>query len=178
MDNHDVNRYVDPEFEFSLIPPVGWHFQSSEHVAEMRKRVDIDELKTARMPIFVATKHADVEDDVNPTIQIAFRPIPRPRPESWLQFQSFVNTTFEDLFEDFTVLQEPTFIHIGEIEAVVSRASYTVAYLGDKPLRVLGRSFTVPRGDDMFQIGMAGPLEGDDVCEAEFEETLSSIQFH
>lgn len=178
MESQDAHRYVDPEFGLSLVPPMGWHFKSSPEVAELRKRVGIDELKTARMPIFVATKHADVEDDVNPTIQIAFRPTPRPRPESWLAFQSFVNNQFENLFEDFTILLEPTFIEIGGIEAVVSRASYTVAYLGDKPLRVLGRSFIVPRGDDMFQIGMAGPLEGDDVCETEFEETLSSIQFH
>jgi hypothetical protein len=177
MNSPNCERYLDPEFGFSICPPPGWHFQSQATVAETRERVGIDEIKSARMPLFIATKYAETTEIVNPTIQIGFRPIPHPRPESWLRFQTFVNSQFEGIFEDYRVLLEPSSIVVGGLEAVMTRASFTVGYLDDEPLRVLARSFTVPRGDDMFQIGMSGPLEGDDICEREFDETLTSIEF-
>jgi hypothetical protein len=46
----------------------------------------------------------------------------------------------------------------------------------DTKYEVRSRTWVVPRGPYFFMIAMSGPLAGEDVSEAEFEQVLASIE--
>ena len=166
----------------ALTKPPGWQIASLEAVQENRGRVRLADaelqqaLQTrATAPLFVFTKHQEPYPALNPSIQITMRPSGSLAGMAPTALLKTAVTAMQRALPDFKYLTPIRATRVSGWPAATLRATYTLnTASGSHP--VVTRIWLVPRGAFMFLIGMSGPPDGPDVSEAEFTQTLASIE--
>ena len=78
-------------------------------------------------------------------------------------------------FPDLTYVDEVQDANIDGIDGAYTKIKYTVS-AGDQKFPTLARMWMVPRGHNIFIVGMSGPQEGPDVSEDTFMKIFKSIK--
>jgi hypothetical protein len=132
-------------------------------------------LQRATAPLFAFSRYQEPHATLNPTVQVVLRPRPASLPESATPLLRVAVVTLQKAFPDFAFVEPIQDVEVGGMRAAYMKATYTLTTASKRELRVLSRTWLVPRGSFMFLIGMSGATDGDDVCEAEFAAALKSI---
>ncbi|MDX9971753.1 MAG: hypothetical protein RBU21_02055 [FCB group bacterium] len=170
-----------PDFGFQIDLPSDWTVQDTGFVMANRERVDMGSpalqrrFQQATVPILACTRYPDGYDDVNPTVQTTFRPMPQLGVPATLVLEKMTGLMGQ-MFEDFRFIEEPVETELGGLPAARARISYAMFNSDERRFDVLARSWIVPCGKMMFIIGMSGTTQGDNVCEDEFNGMAASIR--
>lgn len=177
----DWQTYHLPEFGFQIEIPPNWIVQDTGFVMANRERVDMGNpelqrrFQQATPPIFACTRYPDGYNDVNPTAQATFRPLPQPGVPPTLILEK-MTAFMGQMFEDFRFLETPVDTELGGMPAARARVSYAMFNSDERRFDVLARSWIVPCGNMMFIVGMSGAAQGENVCEDEFNGIAQSIR--
>jgi len=178
----EVNTFTSSTAGFTICKPECWSFQSAEAIAENRasarmKDKELEKLvrERANAPLVALTRFPEPYDDLNPSVQVMFRPLGQLADTAPDELMEIVIGPLQNAFEDFTVIEEIQETTVGGQAAAYMRAKYTVANAGGREFKTLARLWIVPRGSFMFMISMSGPQKGPHVSEEEFQLVLDSI---
>ncbi len=182
QDCEEANTFTSTTSGFTICKPESWSFQSAETIAENRanarmKDKELEKLvrERASAPLVAITRFPEPYDDLNPSVQVMFRPLGQLANTAPAELMEIVIGPLRSAFEDFTVVEEIQETAVGGQEAAYMLAKYTVANAEGREFKTLSRLWIVPRGSFMFMISMSGPQEGSHVSEEEFQQVLGSI---
>jgi hypothetical protein len=163
----------------AIARPAGWHDVSLAEVQANRERArladaELQQAITARsaLPILAFTKYAEPHAGLNPTIQVTLRPALAGTPT---QLLTMALATVRRAFADFRLVTPVQPVQVAGWSAAHASATYTLQNEHGATFRVRSRFWLVPRGSLMFLIGMSGGQSGDDECERQFAEVLSTL---
>ena len=165
----------------SIVPPPGWHVTSMQDVLRNRSQLRLPDaeleagLQRATAPLFAFSKYQEPYATLNPTVQVVLRPRPTSLPTSATALLRIATLTLQKAFPDFAFVEPIQDAQVAGMSAAYMKATYSLTTANQRSLRVLTRTWVVPRGSFMFLIGMSGATVGDDVCETEFAAALKSI---
>jgi hypothetical protein len=181
-DCKDENSFTSVTAGFSICKPEGWNFLTAEEVAANRAvaRLKDEELEKqirerANAPLVAIMRFPEPYDDLNPSIQVMFRPLGQLAGTPAVEVMKFVFGQLQGSFADFTFVEEIHETELGGQTAAHGRAKYTVANDEGREFPTLSRFWLICRGSFMFMISMSGPQEGPNVSEEEFEQVAASI---
>lgn len=178
---NDWLSYHLPDFGFRIEIPADWTIQDTGCVLANRERLDMGspalkrKFQQATLPIFACTRFPDRYNDINPTVQTTYRPMPELGIPATLLLEK-MTSLMGHLFEDFHFVEPPVETELGGLPAAHTRVSYAVYNSDERRFDILARSWVVPCGTMMFIVGMSGPAHGDNVCEDEFNGIAESIR--
>jgi hypothetical protein len=174
-------RVANATAGISIVPPPGWHVTSMQDVLRNRSQLRLPDaqleagLQRATAPLFAFSKYQEPYATLNPTVQVVLRPRPSSLPTSATALLRIATATLQKAFPDFAFVEPIQDAQVSGMGAAYMKATYTLTTADQRQLRVLSRTWVVPRGSFMFLIGMSGATGGDDVCEPEFAAALKSV---
>ena len=178
-----AERFENTTAGIALTRPAGWQTTSLQTVQENRGRVRLadPELQQAiqtqaTAPLFVFSKHAEPYPGLNPSIQITVRSYGNTAGMAPTALLKGAVTTLQRAMPDFTFVKPIHATRVNGWPAAHFRATYILKTTHGDSHPVLSRMWLVPRGRVIFLIGMSGPPDGPDASEAEFMQTLASIE--
>ncbi len=178
----DVFRSAAARIE--LRKPKGWHLQSLESTLANRASVRMkdEEFKQAietqgASPIFIAAKHEEPFETLNPTIQVLCRPIGPLAGKSGVEILTMVVPVLERQFEEFEVVKPVHEVPVGGQKAGRVTTRYTLRTQDDRTFRTEATIVTVPRGIVLYQLGFSGPHEGEDAVASAIDPFLAAVKF-
>jgi hypothetical protein len=173
------DRIEHPGAGIAIDRPAGWQEATLAQVQANREhaRLTDPELQHAlttrsAMPLLVFTKYQDGHAGLNPTIQVTLRPALAGNPA---QLLASAIQIMRRGFEDFQVVTPPRSTKVDGWAAAQARATYTLRTDRGETFDVDSRFWLIPRGRLMFLVGMSGSQVGEDACETEFTDALSSL---
>lgn len=178
------DRFVDSAAGLEITKPSPWRFVSTEQVAENRQNVRLADAaldrhvkRRAGLPLVAMMKHPEGYDDLNPTVQVLLRPIPaggeKMKPT---EIAARLLPTLEKAFLEFSYVEPIKETTVDGMTAASVRMKYIVVNAEARRFPALARMWFVPRGRFMFMISMIGAQQGEDQCEAEFQQIFASIK--
>jgi hypothetical protein len=166
-----------------VVKPAGWHVGTIQQVEENRARVRMNDeelqkaiRQSASAPLFVFTRYPEPHDNLNPSIQVALRPLGPLAGKTPVEILEVAVEPLKKAFTDFRLLSEISATTVGGMPAASMKATYKLVTQDGREYPTLSRLWIIPRGSFMFFIGMGGPQEGPDVSEAEFTAFVNSIE--
>ena len=175
-------RFKNPGAGITVIRPAGWHTVTIQRIEENGKNVRIPDeqlqeviQKYASAPLFAFTKHPEPHDDMNPSIQVGFRPLGSIAGRLPTEILTAAVKFIENSFNNFTFVDEVQETTVSGMPAAYMSATYRLPTESGVTYDVLSRMWIVPRGSFMFMIGMGGPESGPEASEEEFTEFMKSI---
>jgi hypothetical protein len=168
------------DFGFQIGVPDGWIIQDTVAVKANRERIVVEHpilqqrFQQAAMPIFVSTRFPDGHDDVNPTVQVVFRPVPELGAPAAVILEKILGG-MAMILPEFKLLLPVSECELGGQPAAHARVAF-VMQDDDQKFNIVARSWVVPRGEMMFMVGLSGPAEGEYVSEDEFVAIADSVR--
>jgi hypothetical protein len=167
--------YVNSRLGMSLRKPAGWHFVSvvdfEALMDEQEQALDEDRDLIRRMrevseaPILTVNKYKPIPDDsVCPTIQVHAYPA-EPYPLGVVDEAREACISLREFHRDFRLESEPAGEQVGGSEAAVANYTYAIG----AGFSVRARVALVYGTRAHYSIGMAGPADGLDTSEQEFD---------
>jgi hypothetical protein len=173
------HRIEHPGAGIAIDRPEGWQEATLAQVQANREhaRLTDPELQHAlttrsAMPLLVFTKYQDAHAGLNPTIQVTLRPALAGNPA---QLLASAMQIMRRGFDDFQVVTPARPTKVDGWAAAEARATYSLRTDRGETFDVDSRFWLIPRGRLMFLIGMSGSQVGEDACETEFADALSSL---
>lgn len=173
--------YESDELGFRMGVPGDWVVQNSEMVLANRARIDAGgpilqrRFQQATLPIFVATRFPDGYDDINPTVQVVYRPLPEPDAPVAQVLEKLL-AGMGMILPEFRLVSRPEETAVSGLSAARARAAYALFGDEDRRFDIVGRMWIVPRDDMMFMISMSGPAHGENGSEEIFSGMVESIE--
>ncbi len=166
-----------------MAKPASWVFATLDAEEANRRRVSVsneatdEQLRRAAAPLVVILRHPLPYDKVNPTVKVVLRPAGSLGAKSPREIGSTLAREMQRAIPGFELEGEVSEVMVGGRRGAHFRARFLVADI-ERGMKyaVLSRTWIVPRGDELFLIGMSGPTEGEDLSEAEFKQILESIE--
>jgi hypothetical protein len=169
-----------PGAGIQLTPPVGWHAATLAQVQANREGVRLADPEFERalatrsaLPLIVYMKYPERYPDLNPTVQVTLRSALQGSPTSLLTTALAPMRRAFPKFRVVTPVQQTT---VSGWPAATVTVTYTLTDRGGATFPVRSRMWVVPRGNLMFLIGMSGSTTGENLCEEEFRDVLTSIR--
>lgn len=178
------SRFHSEVAGFSLTKPKGWHFGTVESEQQNRQRVsvgnaELDELvrKQANASLVTVSKYPEPSDKLNPSVKVILRPLGSLHGVPPKNLATVVVNGMKGAIPSFQVDGEIEDVVVSGLPGAKVRSHFTIEQVeqGTK-FDVSSRTWFVPRGAYFFMIAMSGPVAGEDVSEAEFEQVLASIE--
>ena len=177
------NWYTNSRLDIQLCKPAGWHFvsvtdfdllmdeQQAEHAEDREYLEAVREGYTE--PILVINKYRRPPDDVvGPTIQLHANPL-EPDSLDIVADATMAEFTFRRIHRDYVLESAVAGTVIGGLEGAAWMYTYTMGPGSGHRVRAwYGHARS---GKAEFSIGMAGPVDGADYSEPEFEAARQSL---
>lgn len=178
-----TDRLENPTAGIVVVKPAGWHVGTIQQVEANRARVRMNDeqlqqaiQQSAAAPLFVFTRYQEPCDSLNPSIQVALRPLGPLVGRTPVEIMQVAVEPLKKAFEDFQLVSEINATTVSGMPAAHMKGAYTLVTQDGRSYRTLSRLWIIPRGSFMFFIGMGGPQEGPDVSEDEFTSFMKLIE--
>jgi len=175
-------RLQDPASGISVVQPAGWEIAKQQTGAiKIAGRLKDEDLAKAvgnapAIPLFIFTRYPEAHPDPNPSIQIVLRPLGEDAGKTAVELMQATVDPMKSAFKDFRFVSDIKTTTVGGLSASSMKAAYTILTQDGRKLPTQTDFWIVPRGKFMFVIGAAGPQEGPDAYDAEFDRFVSSVQ--
>lgn len=177
------DRLENPTAGIVVVKPTGWHVGTIQQVEANRAKVRMNDeelqkaiAQSASAPLFVFTRHAEPYDSLNPSIQVALRPLGPLVGRSAVEIMQVAVEPLRKAFKDFRLVSEISATTVSGLPAAYMKGAYTLVTQDGREYPTLSRLWIIPRGSFMFFIGMGSPQEGPDVSEDEFTAFMKSLE--
>ena len=175
--------FTNPTVGFSIEKPDEWVYLTTQTITENRKNVRLNDeelqksiQKYATAPLVVMARHPEPYDELNPSIQVTFRPLGQLQGTPPENILSLIVPTIQRAVSDFEYIEGVTATRVSGLDAATMRARYTVYNQQGRTFETLTRMWLVPRGAYLFIIAMSGKANGPEVSETEFMKAFNSIK--
>ena len=177
-----TDRLENPTAGIVVVKPTGWHVGTIQQIEANRAKVRMNDAElqkaiqqSAAAPLFVFTRYPEPHDSLNPSIQVALRPLGPLVDRTPVEIMQVAVEPLKKAFKDFRLVSEISATTVSGMPAAYMKGAYTLV-TQDREYPTLSRLWIVPRGNFMFFMGMGSPQEGPDVSEAEFTAFVKSIE--
>lgn len=178
-----TDRLENPTAGIVVVKPAGWHTGTIQQVEANRAklRLNDEELQkaiqqSASAPLFVFTRYPEPYDRLNPSIQVALRPLGPLVGRTPVEIMQVAVEPLKKALKDFRLVSEISATTVSGMPAAYMKGAYTLVTQDGRAYPALSRLWIIPRGSFMFFIGMGSPQEGPDVSEDEFTAFVKSIE--
>lgn len=175
--------FNNPTIGFSIEKPEGWSYLSSQQISENRKNVRMNDKelqeavqKYASAPLVAMARYPEPYNDLNPSIQVIFRPLGKLQGTAATDILKLVMPAIQRAVTDFQYLDDIQSINVSGLDAAFMRAKYKISNQKGRTFNVLTRVLLIPRGAYMFMISMACKADDPDDSEKIFLSTLDTIK--
>jgi len=155
-----ADRFNGALVGFEITKPPGWHFMTvardvqfagegqpaaAARLAAMRRH--------ANGPLVVMTRYPEPYGDLNPSVEVAIRPLGVLKGASPSAILAAVITPMADEFSHYRVDQYPEATRLGGRRAAYMRFNYVLPMKDGRSVPTTSELWVVPRGDYFFLIG-------------------------
>jgi hypothetical protein len=175
-------RLQDAASGISVVKPLDWVIAKQQAGAiKVASRLTDEDLAKAvgnapAIPLFIFTRYPEAHPDPNPSIQVVLRPLGDDAGKTAVELMQETVDPMKGAFKDFRFVSDIKATTVGGLPASSMKAAYTILTQDGRKLPTQTDFWIVPRGKFMFVIGAAGPQEGPDAYDAEFDRFVSSVQ--
>ena len=175
-------RLQDAASGISVVKPLDWVIAKQQAGAiKVASRLTDEDLAKAvgnapAIPLFIFTRYPEAHPDPNPSIQVVLRPLGEDAGKTAVELMQETVDPMKSAFKDFRFVSEIKTTTVGGLPGSSMKAAYTILTQDGRKLPTQTDFWIVPRGKFMFVIGAAGPQEGPDAYDAEFDRFVSSVQ--
>ena len=177
------DRLENPTAGIVVVKPTGWHVGTIQQVEANRANVRLNDEKlqqaiqnSGTAPLFVFTRYQEPYDNLNPSIQVALRPLGPLAGRPPVEIMQKAVDGLKMALKDFRVVSEISATTVSGMPAAYVKGAYTLVTQDGAEYPTLSRLWIVPRGTFMFFVGTGGPQEGPDVSEEEFQAFVKSVE--
>ena len=177
------NLFNNTTAGFSIQKPEQWSFLSNQLVAASREQINLEDKDLEKMvkerasaPLVAMAKHQEPFEDLNPGVQVMVRPLGPFAAMAPTEMMRMTANQLKNAFPDFAIVEDIQEAQVDGLNAAHMKMQYTVASADGRQFQTTTWMWLVPRGEQLFTIGMSGPQEGPDMSDAEFQQIFDSIR--
>lgn len=177
------DTYTNPTVGISVTKPADWHFFSAEQNLENLKRTKMkdDEFQRflqlyATAPLVAMTKYPEPFDDLNPSLKVNIRPLGEMSGDNPVKIIELFLPQFDNLFEDFSVVEGPSDTVVSGMKAAYVRIHYSLQTQDKTEFPTCSELWIVPKGSFFFMIGAGTRQDEKTGKREEIAEILASLK--
>ncbi|MEJ2644932.1 MAG: hypothetical protein P8180_08355 [Gammaproteobacteria bacterium] len=177
-----ADRFDGAQVGFEITKPENWHFMTVARDVQFAGQGKPDAAtraaamgRHANGPLVVMTKYPEPYSDMNPSVEVAIRPLGVMKGASPAAILAAVITPMADEFSGYRVDQYPVATRLGGRRAAYMRFHYVLRMQDGRTVPTTSELWVVPRGEYFFLIGAGTRRDQSTGSRAEVHAIVDSV---